>query len=83
MRCHVAAGPPGIAAAGGVAETVQVDACDEQAADEFLASVVRNIGSIHVSFSAIGIPNEGVHQIPFDHIAVLPLLGPAPRESQW
>ena len=46
-----------IAAAGGSAEAAEVDALDERAVDEHLATVVDQAGGIDVSFNAIGIPN--------------------------
>lgn len=44
-----------ISAAGGVAETAQVDAYDEHAIDKHAAAVVAKCGSIDVSFNAIEI----------------------------
>ncbi len=44
-----------ISNAGGVAETAQVDALDEQAIESYLGKVVRKAGSIDVSFNAIGL----------------------------
>ena len=44
-----------IAAAGGMAETAQVDAHDEHAIDKHAAAVVAKCGSIDVSFNAIEI----------------------------
>jgi NAD(P)-dependent dehydrogenase (short-subunit alcohol dehydrogenase family) len=43
-----------IVAAGGVAETAQVDALDANAVDEHLDSVVERAGAVDVSFNAIG-----------------------------
>ena len=42
-----------ISAAGGRAETAQVDALDEKAVDEHADAVVEQVGSIDVSFNAI------------------------------
>jgi len=44
-----------IASAGGVAETAQVDAVDEQAIEKHLGEVVERAGSVDVSFNAISI----------------------------
>ena len=44
-----------ITAAGGIAETAQVDAHDEHAIDKHAAAVVAKSGSIDVSFNAISI----------------------------
>jgi NAD(P)-dependent dehydrogenase (short-subunit alcohol dehydrogenase family) len=46
-----------VVSAGGSAEVAEVDALDEQAVDEHLATVVDQAGSIDVSFNAIGVPN--------------------------
>lgn len=53
-----------ISAAGGAAERAQVDALDEQAADNHVSAVVQKAGSIDVSFCAIGIPNKDIQGIP-------------------
>jgi 3-oxoacyl-[acyl-carrier protein] reductase len=47
-----------IAAAGGVAETAQVDALDEAAVEAHADAVVDRAGRIDVSFNAIGIRGE-------------------------
>ncbi|MBA3491726.1 MAG: SDR family oxidoreductase, partial [Rubrobacteraceae bacterium] len=44
-----------ITSAGGVAETAQVDALDEQAVEEHIGDVVDRAGSVDVSFNAISI----------------------------
>lgn len=44
-----------ISTAGGVAETAQVDALDEQAVEKHIGEVVEQAGSIDVSFNAISI----------------------------
>jgi NAD(P)-dependent dehydrogenase (short-subunit alcohol dehydrogenase family) len=46
-----------IVAAGGIAQAAEVDALDQAAIDEHLASVVEKVGRVDVSFNAIGIPN--------------------------
>ncbi len=43
-----------IVAAGGVAETAQVDALDEQGVGEHLEAVVEEAGGVDISFNAIG-----------------------------
>src|SRR5919108_6611867 len=43
-----------IVAAGGVAEAAQVDALDEKAVEEHLATVVERAGGVDISFNAIG-----------------------------
>ena len=47
-----------IRAAGGAAETAQVDALDEEQVDEHAESVVAGGGSLDVSFNAISHPNH-------------------------
>jgi 3-oxoacyl-[acyl-carrier protein] reductase len=51
-----------ITSAGGVAETAQVDALDEQAIEQHLGEVVERAGSVDVSFNAISI--QDVQLIP-------------------
>jgi NAD(P)-dependent dehydrogenase (short-subunit alcohol dehydrogenase family) len=51
-----------ITAAGGAAETSQVDALDEQAVDKHADAVASNAGGIDVSFNAIG--HGDVHGVP-------------------
>ncbi len=46
-----------IRSAGGVAETAQVDALDEQAVEKHIGEVVEQAGRVDVSFNAISIPN--------------------------
>jgi NAD(P)-dependent dehydrogenase (short-subunit alcohol dehydrogenase family) len=46
-----------IVAAGGSAETAEVDALDERAVDEHLESVIDRSARVDISFNAIGIPN--------------------------
>ena len=48
--------------AGGVAETAQVDALDERSVDEHADALARRLGSIDVSFNAIG--SGDIHGIP-------------------
>ena len=61
-----------IRSAGGVAETAQVDALDEQAVDQHAYAVAEKAGGIDVSFNAI--MNDDVHgtpliEMPFEHFA--------------
>jgi NAD(P)-dependent dehydrogenase (short-subunit alcohol dehydrogenase family) len=44
-----------IAAAGGAAETAQVDALDEPSVAQYIADVAKKVGGIDVSFNAIGL----------------------------
>src|SRR5262245_27238259 len=54
----------GISAAGGAAETAQVDALDEEAVARHLDAVVDKAGTVDISFNAIGIPQQGMQGIP-------------------
>jgi NAD(P)-dependent dehydrogenase (short-subunit alcohol dehydrogenase family) len=57
-----------IVAAGGVAETAQVDALDETAVEEHLDAVVERAGGIDISFNAIG-PGPAPDRIPLTELA--------------
>ena len=57
-----------IAAAGGVAETAQVDALDERAVAEHLDSVVESAGGVDISFNAIG-PGPAPDRTPLTELA--------------
>jgi len=49
-----------IMAAGGKAESAQVDAIDELAVDRHLQSVIDKAGRIDISFNAVGVPNTKI-----------------------
>ena len=51
-----------IASAGGVAETAQVDALDEQVVEKHIGEVMERAGSVDISFNAISI--QDVQLIP-------------------
>jgi NAD(P)-dependent dehydrogenase (short-subunit alcohol dehydrogenase family) len=57
-----------IAAAGGVAETTEVDALDEKAVEEHLDTVVERAGRVDISFNAIG-PGPAPDRIPLTELA--------------
>ncbi len=60
-----------ILAAGGVAETAQVDALDEQAVENHVGAVVKRAGSIDISFNAITpVPQPGTQGIPIAQLSV-------------
>ena len=59
-----------ISAAGGTAETAQVDALDEEAVASHLDIVVDKAEKIDISFNAIGIPQQGMQGIPFTELSV-------------
>jgi 3-oxoacyl-[acyl-carrier protein] reductase len=61
-----------IAAAGGVAETAQVDALDEVAVEDHADTVAEKAGSIDVSFNAIlndDVQGKPLAEMPFEHFA--------------
>ena len=53
-----------IIASGGSAHASIVDALDEKAISNHLDRVVEQVGSVDVSFNAIGIPQTGIQGIP-------------------
>ena len=59
-----------ISAAGGTAETAQVDALDEQAVEKHLQSVVDKAGRVDVSFNAIGLSDTTILGVPFAELDI-------------
>jgi NAD(P)-dependent dehydrogenase (short-subunit alcohol dehydrogenase family) len=59
-----------ISAAGGVVETTQVDALDENAVESHIRHVVEKAERIDISFNAIGIPQQGIQGIPLTELSV-------------
>jgi NAD(P)-dependent dehydrogenase (short-subunit alcohol dehydrogenase family) len=59
-----------IMAAGGTAESAQVDALDEQAVDRHLQSVIDRVGRIDISFNAVGIPQTKIQGVPLVELDV-------------
>ncbi len=57
-----------IVAAGGVAETAQVDALDEKAVEAHLETVVERAGRVDISFNAIG-PGPAPDRVPLTELA--------------
>jgi NAD(P)-dependent dehydrogenase (short-subunit alcohol dehydrogenase family) len=57
-----------IVAGGGVAETSQVDALDEQAVEQHLNTVVERAGGVDISFNAVG-PGPAPDRIPLTELA--------------
>jgi NAD(P)-dependent dehydrogenase (short-subunit alcohol dehydrogenase family) len=53
-----------VIAAGGSAESAEVDALDEQAIDGHLESVIDKAGRVDISFNAVGIPNTKILGVP-------------------
>jgi len=76
-----------IAAKGGLVETAQVDALDEQAIERHASEVVRKAGRIDISFNAIGVPAElvaqkGMQGLPFTHIPLESFKAPIDTYTQ-
>jgi len=65
-----------IKVAGGVAETAELDVLDEGAVVSHLDAVVRNAGTIDISYNAIGIPQQGIQGIPLTELPVESFLFP-------
>jgi enoyl-[acyl-carrier-protein] reductase (NADH) len=59
-----------ISAAGGAAETAQVDALDADAVEAHLDAVVDKAGTVDISFNAIGIPQQGMQGIAFTELSL-------------
>jgi NAD(P)-dependent dehydrogenase (short-subunit alcohol dehydrogenase family) len=59
-----------IMAAGGNADSAQVDALDEQAVDRHLQSVIDKAGRIDISLNAVGIPNTKILGVPLVELDV-------------
>jgi NAD(P)-dependent dehydrogenase (short-subunit alcohol dehydrogenase family) len=59
-----------ILASGGVVETAQVDALDEQAVDRHLQSVIDKVGRVDISLNAVGIPNTKILGVPLVELEV-------------
>ena len=64
-----------IAAAGGSAETAQVDALDEDAVEEHLNSVVERAGGVDISFNAVG-PGPNPDRLPLTELSGEAFAGP-------
>jgi 3-oxoacyl-[acyl-carrier protein] reductase len=61
-----------IVASGGVAESAQVDALDEQAVEEHIGKVAETTGRIDILFNAIGmqdVQGEQLHEMPLEDFA--------------
>jgi NAD(P)-dependent dehydrogenase (short-subunit alcohol dehydrogenase family) len=72
-----------IAAAGGVAETAQVDALDEQAVENHASAVAKKAGSIDISFNAITpVPQPGTQGIPLAQLSVEAFTAPISAYSR-
>src|SRR5207342_1631936 len=70
LRTPVEAVAGDVLAAGGSAETAEVDALDERAVDEHLRSVIDQAGRVDISFNAIGIPDTKIVGVPLVELDV-------------
>ncbi len=66
-----------ISQSGGQAYATEVDALNERAVEAHFEDVVRSAGDVHVSFNAIGIPQEGIQGAPLTHLSVDAFMTPA------
>jgi NAD(P)-dependent dehydrogenase (short-subunit alcohol dehydrogenase family) len=61
-----------ITASGGVAETAQVDALDEEAVEKHISKVAETTGRIDILFNAIGmldVQGKPLHEMPLEDFA--------------
>jgi NAD(P)-dependent dehydrogenase (short-subunit alcohol dehydrogenase family) len=65
-----------INAAGGYAESAEVDALDEQAINEHLNKVIAKAGNIDVSFNAVGLRNTTLQGVPLVDLDVSQFMAP-------
>jgi NAD(P)-dependent dehydrogenase (short-subunit alcohol dehydrogenase family) len=59
-----------IVSGGGVAETAQVDALDEQAVDRYVSAVAEKAGAIDISFNAISVARALPNRAPLLELSV-------------
>jgi len=65
-----------IKAAGGYAESAEVDALDEQAIIQHLKSIVAKAGNIDISFNAVGLRNTTLQGVPLTDLDVGQFMAP-------
>lgn len=65
-----------IKAAGGYAETAELDALDEQAIEQHLNKVVVNAGDIDISFNAVGLRNTTLQGVPLINLDLSQFMAP-------
>jgi NAD(P)-dependent dehydrogenase (short-subunit alcohol dehydrogenase family) len=53
-----------IASSGGIVETAEVNALDEQSVDKHLRSAIDKVGRVDISFNGVGIPNTTLQGVP-------------------
>jgi NAD(P)-dependent dehydrogenase (short-subunit alcohol dehydrogenase family) len=59
-----------IKANGGIVETAQVDALNEEAIEKHFTEVLRITGKVDISFNTIGLPQKGLQGIPLIELSV-------------
>lgn len=65
-----------IVAAHGKTESAVVDALDESAIEDHLASVIKSAGKVNITFNGIGIPQKGIQGIPIAKLSVDSFMAP-------
>lgn len=65
-----------INAAGGFAETAEVDALDESAIEKHLNQVIQKTGSIDISFNAVGLRNTTLQGVPLVDLSLDRFMAP-------
>ncbi|MEO8212538.1 MAG: SDR family oxidoreductase, partial [Myxococcales bacterium] len=65
-----------VRAAGGIAESTEVDAIDEKAIENHLQSVISKAGRVDISFNAVGIPGANIVGVPLVDLEVEQFLLP-------
>lgn len=71
-----------IKAAGGFAETAQVDALDEKAVEGHLNTVVEKVGGVDISFNAVGLRNTTLQGVPLVELAIDQFMAPITTHVQ-
>ena len=55
---------------GGMIETAEVDALDEQAVEKHMSEIIQKAGKVDISFNAIGIAAKDAQHIPLLELSV-------------
>lgn len=71
-----------INAAGGYAESAEVDALNEKAIEEHLNAVISKVGQIDISFNAVGLRNTTLQGVPLVDLDVTQFMAPIQSHVQ-
>lgn len=71
-----------INAAGGYAESAEVDALNEKAIEEHLNSVISKVGQVDISFNAVGLRNTTLQGVPLMDLDVTQFMAPIQSHVQ-